>query len=348
MNLVQFIETAYWNLVAQSQSVVVARKSLETTLQLLAQTETEYEVGVKSKVDVVQAEAGVASREFDLIIAINRYQTAQDALIDAVFGTQLTAGSHLAIDPTDDPENYVNYHVDTVEAARKALANRPEIAAAEDTIEQEEFRLKFAKNQRLPQLDLRASYGTSGRRGEGVPSVSFDCPPGVPTCVKSNQTTGTSIGDTFDDYWTDRGGEDLLVGAVFSIPIGNISGRHDVSLAKLVVRKAKARLARLRQDIILQVREEARNLSSALEGIEAADRSQIAAAEQLRAEQVRLEYGESTPFRVLQKEQDLVKAENEKIFALFQYRKSVIDLHRAQGTILTARNIVIDDAAALR
>ena len=63
---------------------------------------------------------------------------------------------------------------------------------------------------------------------------------------------------------------------------------------------------------------------------------------------MRLEYGESTPFKVLEKEQDLVEAENEKIGALFTYRKSVIDLHRARGTILEARNIVVDQAAALR
>jgi outer membrane protein TolC len=348
MDLVQFIETSYWNLVAQSQAVLVARKSLETALQLLTQTETEYEVGVKSKVEVVQAEAGVASREFDLIVAVNLYQKAQDDLIDAVFGSQLTAGSHLAVQPTDDPENYVGYPVDPVEAARKAMANRPEIAEAEDTIEQQEFRLRFAKNQRLPQLDLRASYGASGRRGEGVPSNSFSCGGQPPPCFTPNDSTGSSIGDTYDDYWTNRGGEDLLVGAVFSIPLGNVRARHNVSLARLVVRKAKAQLTRLRQSIILQVRDGARNLKSAQEGIEAAKRREVAATEQLRAEQIRLEYGESTPFKVLQKEQDLVQAENEKIAALFTYRRSVIDLHRAQGTILSARNIVIDEAATLR
>ena len=66
------------------------------------------------------------------------------------------------------------------------------------------------------------------------------------------------------------------------------------------------------------------------------------------AEKVRLEYGESTPFRVLEKESDLVSAENQKIAALFTYRKSVVDLHRAQGTILQARNIVVEEAAPLR
>ena len=105
---------------------------------------------------------------------------------------------------------------------------------------------------------------------------------------------------------------------------------------------------RLRQDIILEVRDAARNLESAQEGIEAAEREQLAAAEQLRAERVRLEYGESTPFRVLEKESDFVQAENRKIGALRIYRTSVVDLNRAQGTILKMRNIVVEDAAVLR
>ena len=117
---------------------------------------------------------------------------------------------------------------------------------------------------------------------------------------------------------------------------------------KRSLRRAKTSLAQLKQQIILQVRNGARNLASAQEGIEAANRRVAAASEQLRAERVRLEYGESTPFRVLQKESDLVEAENEKITALYTYRKSVVDLHRAQGTTLLSRNIVVEEAAPLR
>ena len=121
-----------------------------------------------------------------------------------------------------------------------------------------------------------------------------------------------------------------------------------ISRRNLELRRSKATLTQLRQQIILEVRDGARDLQSAQEGIEAAERRRLAAAEQLRAERVRLEYGESTPFNVLLREEDLVEAENEKILALFTYRKSVVDLHRAQGTILEARNILVQEAARLR
>jgi outer membrane protein TolC len=118
--------------------------------------------------------------------------------------------------------------------------------------------------------------------------------------------------------------------------------------AQLELRRAEVRLKRIRQQIILEVRKSARDLLSGLEGIEAAERRRLAAAEQLRAERVRLEHGESTPFEVLQRESDLVDAESQKIDALQTYRNSEAALLRAQGTILTARNVVFQEVAPLR
>jgi outer membrane protein TolC len=72
------------------------------------------------------------------------------------------------------------------------------------------------------------------------------------------------------------------------------------------------------------------------------------AKEQLRAEQIRLEHGESTPFDVLQREESLVQAESQHIGSLRSYRDSVTALDRRQGTILRDRGIIVDDALTLR
>ena len=99
---------------------------------------------------------------------------------------------------------------------------------------------------------------------------------------------------------------------------------------------------------MLEVRLAARNLASAQEGIEASQRRVVAAEEQLRAERIRLEYGESTPFDVLLREEVFVNSESGKIGALQIYRTSVTDLARAQGTILRNRNISIDQVQRFR
>jgi len=350
MDTVRDIEGAYWGLIANEEQLRVEEKSLETAKALLEQTKTQYEVGVVSKVEVTEAEAGVAAREFSRITADATYLTAQDRLIDLVLGPNLTAESKLMIQPTDRPEDYVAYDIDVEEAVRKGLEHRPELAVAQREIERQEIALKFAKNQRLPQLDLVGEYGNEGLSGSDNPDL--DCRFGgtSPTCPLPGP--GISIGndykDSYDNFFTKGAADRFVGGAVFSIPIPNTAGRHGVSKSELELRRAMVSKRRVEQQIVLEVRLAARQLTAAQEGIEASQRRVVAAEEQLRAEKIRLEYGESTPFDVLLRERDLVGAETEKIFAFRVYRTSVTDLDRFQGTILQTRNIAIDAVGRLR
>jgi len=344
MDTTQGIESAYWTLVASAEQERVAAKSFDTARALLDQVKTQYEVGVVSRVEVVEAEAGVAEREVAYIEAENAHRAAQDSLIDRVLGPHLTAATTLDIEPTDSPDDFVAYEVDVAVAVDRAFANRPEIQSAEHEVELREVQLRFARNQRLPQLDVQGRYGVTGLSGTGntIPNLRED------PLVLGDETitippTGSGVGDSNDDFFGVRGGDQWAVRGVLSIPLGNVTGRHDASRAALELRRASTQLKRLQQSIILEVRNGARDLVSAQQRIEAAERRRAAAAEQLRAERVRLEHGESTPFEVLQRERDLVDAESQKIAALQQYHTSEANLLRAQGTILEARNVVIDD-----
>jgi outer membrane protein TolC len=344
MNTVQDIETAYWNLVAREEDLRVAQKSLETAGALLEQTEAQFEVGVVSRVEVVEAEAGIADREFSLIGAQNRYRTAQDALIDVVLGPFLTPESRLKINPTDRPEQRTDYDPDEEQAAQLAFRYRPELEVSRKRIEENRITLQFAKNQRMPQLDLVGSYGYSGLAGgeNPAPQLGAGGEPTGPLNIKRQYH------HTDDDFFNSKGADQWSARAVFSIPLGNRQARARASRAEIELRRSRTELRRLEQDIVLEVRAAVRNLRSASEGIEAAERRRIAAAEQHRAETIRLEHGESTPFNVLEREEDLVEAESQKIFALQTYRDSVSALDRAQGTILRNNNIVVEDARALR
>ncbi len=336
MDEVRDIETGYWALVATREQERVAIKSLEASRALLDQTETQYEVGVVSRVEVVEAEAGVAERDVNLIRASNAYRAAQDRLLDLVYGTRLQADTQVRVNPTDKPEDYIAYEIDNDEAMRKAESNRPELAAARKEVDRNKINLKFAKNQRLPQLDIEGAYGYQGIAGTEKRGVA----PFV--------ALGDDYYATDDDFLSDDGALQWSVKGVFSYPLGNRAGVHGVSRSELELRRSKTRLTQLYQSIVLDVRNSARNLDSAQQGIEAAERRRIAAEEQFRAESIRLEQGESTPFDVLQRERDLVDAESQKINALQVYRDSVASLHRAQGTILQNHNISVEDASSLR
>jgi outer membrane protein TolC len=335
------IEASYWTLAARKQELEVANKSLETARVLLEQTRAQYEVGVVSRVEVTEAEAGVADREFRRITAENLYRRAQDNLVDRVYGPRLTPTSRIEIEPTDRPEDYVTFALDPEASTQRALERRPELAIARQQIEQSEILLKFAKNERLPQIDAVGSYGVVGLAGKPNPDPLFGAP--LPAGLVPRDYDGTDnrfFHSTDDRIWA--------AGAVVSIPLQNSTARANVGSSELQLRRALTNLRRVEQDIVKDVRDAVRNLASALEGVQAAERAVAASEEQLRAERIRLEHGESTPFDVLQREEDLVTAESQRIAALRVYHGSVTALDRAQGTLLEDRSIVLEDALPLR
>lgn len=335
MDNVQSTVNGYWGLVAARDRVRVAQKSLETARALLDQTRTQYEVGVVSQVEVVEAEAGVANREFELIQTANSYRNAQDVLIDLVLGTKLQAVTDLQLVPTADLTAYSVAPVDVEQAVSAAFVNRPELAVARNAIEQSEINLQFAKSQRLPQLDLEGRYGYVGISGRGNRQLNpaFGLPP-----------EDSGWGHSTDNFFQENGKDNYRVQGIFSVPIPNTEGRQQVQRRQFELRRSQTSRVRLEQQIILEVRAATRTLLAASQGIEAAERRRLAAEEQLRAERIRLEHGESTPFEVLQREEDLVEAESQKINALQLFHAAETALERSQGTILDAHSIEVDAA----
>jgi outer membrane protein TolC len=356
MDIVSRIENAYWSVIATREQLRVAQKSVETARALLDQTTTQYEVGVVSKVEVTEAEAGVAQRDFNLIVASNAYRAAEDTLSDLVFGESLRPASTYRLETTDEPTSFTAFDVDPEEATKKAFSNRPELAAVKLEISRQEMLLKFARNQTLPQLDAVLGYGRLGQAGALNPAIFGQ------NSFLANDPTGTrqaqlntlqseasrSLGTANSDFFGNDTNNQFTARGILSIPLGNQTATHTADKTAFELRKTVSRERRLEQDIVLGVRKAIRDLRSSQEGVLAAERSVAAASEQLRAERIRLDNGESTPFNVLQRESDLVTAESGKINALKAYRDSSTNLDRAQGTILKTHRIRIEEVGALR
>lgn len=337
MDVVRDIEDAYWNLIAASETLRVSEKSVETALALQEQAEVQFEVGVVSRVEVTEAIAGVAEREVTRIRAEAEYENAQDVLIDQVYGGEVTPVMALEIQPTDSPDRVTMSEVNVEEAAGLAFEQRPELEGLRRALEREALNLKFARNQRLPELNVRGSYGFEGLAGRQNPDLGSFFGGG-------NLAVDPSFGDTEDDFFTKRGNQQWTFRGELRVPIGQVSERHSYKRAAFQYGRAESRLRREEQRVILDIRRSARELEASLEGVEAAERRRTAAQEQLEAERARLENGESTPFEVLQRERDLVEAEEQKIVAQQTYHNSVTSLNRAQGTTLRVRNIAVEDA----
>ena len=334
MDEVRAVEFAYWELGAARAEEVVAQKSLQTARDLLEQTRVQYEVGVVSKVLVTQAEAGVAEREVTAIVALNRAEGAEDALLDLIAVPTMEEFERTSL-VVDDP-TFVDYTVDPDVIIRRAMRQRPELQIARKRVEDAELQLRLAQNQVLPALDLVASYRLSGLAGDRKPLVDgsgnvvpFPTPPAFPT-----SSSGAN-----DDWFSASQDRSWAIGARFELPLGNDVARAELTQRRIELRRASTSQRRVEQDIILDVRNAARVLRNSADSVAASERRRVASQETLRAEEERLRLGDSTPFLVLEFEEDLTESESQVIQSLQAYRNSITALERSQGTLLETRNI---------
>jgi hypothetical protein len=294
----------------------VAQKSLETARALREQTRRSSRSVVVSKVEVTEADAGVSQREVERIRTENQYRNQQDVLIDLVLGPNLRASSTLEIRPTDRPDDFTPYDIDVEGAVSRAFEHRPELARATKEIERSEVQRAYARNQRLPALDGVFQLRTvRSRRRQERRACRFSSTPAA--CLVRPEPFPGDFDNSVDDY------EDYpqyVAGRALSIPFPNTTAR-----ANARPQRSRA-LARADQQAPPRAADHHRRATGAPQSRGLAGghprRAQRARGgrEQLRAEQVRLQYGESTPFDVLQREEALVARERDEIGAFRAYR----------------------------
>ena len=324
MDEVRTVEFAYWELGAARAEEGVAQKSLQTARDLLEQTRVRYEVGVVSKVLVTQAEAGVAEREVTAIVALNRAEGAEDALLDLIAAPTMEEFESTRL-VVDDP-TFVDYTVEPDVIIRRAMRLRPELQIARKRVEDAEVQLQLAQNQVLPSLDLVASYRLSGLAGKSTSTVATSPFP-------------TSSSGVTDDFFSASQSRSWGIGARFELPLGNDVARAELAQRKIELRRSYTSMRRVEQDIILDVRDAARVLRNSADSVAASERRRVASQETLRAEEERLRLGDSTPFLVLEFEEDLTESESQVIQSLQAYRNAITALERSQATLLETRSI---------
>jgi outer membrane protein len=351
---------------------------VDTARELLDQTNVQYQVGTVSKVLVTQAEATVAQRESEHISALNDRQRAQDTLLTAMLVPDINDYANTNV-RTAEP-SFTDYPVDVNAAVEKARANRPELSTAQKEVEQAEMAEKWSWNQKLPAFDVGASYAMNGLSGTqkvkpgavlfppslfnneagltGRPEPGLFINPNAPGTVQnpdgsySNVTIPQQVQPDFgfgrtpaaanSSFLDGHGFHSWAFTATLNYPIGNDTADARYVQRKIDLRRAKTFLARTNQDVVLDVRSAVRDLQSQAELVKSAQRQRIATAETLHAEQERLRLGDSTPFLVSQFQDNLLQAQFREIGALRDYRVAITRLERAQGTLLEARGISVE------
>jgi outer membrane protein TolC len=142
------VVAVYYRLVAQGRLVEVAEQGVERSRILVEASQAKQRVGRVSQLDVLRARRLLAAAEDELIAAQSSADDARDQLaflmgeaVDFAFRVE-----PVIPDPPLPPS--------LEDAVALALQNRQELRLAQATLDLAERSLGFARNQRLPQLDL--------------------------------------------------------------------------------------------------------------------------------------------------------------------------------------------------
>src|SRR3989304_4934819 len=147
------VQEAYWNLVKAIEDLKVANKSKERAEDLLKKNKIQVETGTLAPLDVVDAEAGVASRVEAVITAENAIKDKEDELKWVVNMADNEIISDAAIMPTDKPI-FESKKVELKDAIKVAMENRPELHGLQLQVENAGMQTRRRKYELFPQLDF--------------------------------------------------------------------------------------------------------------------------------------------------------------------------------------------------
>lgn len=333
----QEVQDSYWTLVFARQDLEVRNEALRLAQELLKLNQIKVQVGTLPPIDIIQAEAGVASREEAVVTAAAAIETAEDRL-RFVMGLDPTSPQwKTRIIPTEDT-TIADRPVDPDEEVKKAIENRPELARLRIDLQSADATLAYRKNQLRYSLDFSARYTLQGIAGDTRATVP-DPNAGVPYVPPNN---AADIFDAFEfipglDYPT------YEVRLTLGIPLGNNAEEALYSNSRLAKEQLSITYQSIEQATTVEVALAVRRVVTDRKRIEAAEKSRVLQERKVEAEQKKFENGLSTSFQVLTFQNDLAEARSAENRAKTDYRISLSALDKSTGTLDKALNVQIQD-----
>lgn len=315
------VQNAYWDLAYAIASLAVQRQSLDLAQQSLRNTRARVEIGTTPPIDIVEAEAEVATREEAVIVADAQIARAEDALRALVYDPAMADFWTTRIEPAEAPP-FQPITVDVDGAVQTALDRRTDLQQSRKNLEASDVNVRFFRNQTLPDVTASFDYGLTGLGGtQFVRGVGF---PG-PIIGQTQRSFATVLTDLFsNDFpnWT----ASLNV----SYPIGATQQEASLARARLQYSQSQTQLRNQQLQVATEVREAGRQVQTNQRRVDTTRASRQLAERRLEAEERKFAAGTSTTFFVFQAQRDLAQARNNELRAVLDYNRSIVDFETVQ------------------
>ncbi len=315
------VRLAYLNLVGAIESKKVNDANLDIAVQSLNQSNSRVKVGQSPQIEIVQAEAQVATVRVSVIAAEARILTAEDILRAMILDPSRPDFWQVRLVPTDTIQ-LLPRDVNVDAAIANALANRLDLQVQRRSLDITDLNIALNHNTTLPAVDLNAQYIAQGTGG-----TQFTFGSGFPPPVTSQTTKsfGSALGDTFSAAYPT-----WSIGVAVSYPVGRTGAEAAYAQSMVVKRQQELGIEQLQLQIIAQVRDAARAVQNTFQQVQAAQAAREATERQLEAEQRRFEVGLSTNLELQVRQRDLAQARTTELDAMISYNRAIIQLDRVQ------------------
>lgn len=332
LDTVYRVEELYWNLVFAEHNLEAKTQALKLAEDLLKKNRKMAELGVIAEIEILSAEAEAASRRVEILEAEALLENSHDELVSMINLGMENGGAEIKIRPGDAPR-CEERTVDTKDALRQALANRPDYLNAGITLASKKLELGYAKNQLLPALNLNLQYWSPGLSGTRI--VYRDNNPLTGEVVGIIPGAGADSLNNALDFKDKNWSLYLSLG----IPLNAMFSRGAYNAASMERREAQLRRLNLERQIGLEVSTIARTVTSSFQRIQATRYARELSEKKLAAEEKRQAAGLSTSYMVLQCQRDFTLAMSGEIRALCDYSLALARLEKIEGTSLQSKQI---------
>jgi len=333
------VSNAYWELAFARGNVDVAQHQIELANKLYSDNKKQVEIGTLAPLEIVQAEAQVATANQSLIV--DRTTLLQD---------QLTLLNLISKDPTSpalrnveiittDAAEVAPPQVENIpleDAIKEAVTKRPDVLQAGTTLKADDINNHATRNALLPVLNLSAEYASSGLAGNRTPT----CTP-TPCTPPPLIVTGlaTSLGDMFAGTYPEYNAQISL-----TIPIRNRQAQADNATALLISRQDETRYRQTVNNVAIDVHNTQIVLEQARVTLAAASKTRDLDQQTLDAEQKKYQLGASTLFNIVSDQNTLAAAASAEVRARINLAEAKVNFDRSMGRTLEVFNITIADA----
>lgn len=310
MMVVSTAEASYWNLYLAQEQVRAFQESVALSESVLSDAKARVDAGKGAELDVLEAQSALALRKSRLNEADQKLNEAANQ-VAMLFGSSPTQNTnYISIRAADQPTKLTN-EISFFEAWRNTFDLNPDYLAQKQRCLVDGVRVAYAKNQLLPQVDLKASYGLNG------------------------------LGDTPGESWDDIKEADYpswSVGIEVRIPLGgNIKARNERSAAQLSQRKSLIELKGMENQVANAAHTAVQKIRSREASVPDAEAVVTYVQTLLQTELERLRVGKVEARKALEVEASLLEAKNTLVETLVQYRRAWLEKELVEGSVLKNR-----------